>query len=100
MLSPVKKSLLRLAINIECVSSVLQEVLIRDLETLITDGQFQNFQRNEIRGISISKVLQRMVLRRMEGPTPYTHGQWSYTEWKVLHRLWENVSHEEISGIA
>ena len=70
MLSPVKKSLLRLATNIECVSSVLQEVLIRDLETLIRDGQFQNFQRNEMRGISISKVLQRMVLRRI---------------WKVLH---------------
>ena len=70
MLSPVKKSLLRLAMNIECVSSVLQEVLKRDLETLITDRQFQNFQRNEIRGISISKVLQRMVLRRI---------------WKVLH---------------
>ena len=53
ILSPVKVLLLRLAMNIECVSAVFQEVLKTDLETLITDEQFQHFPRNEIRGTFI-----------------------------------------------
>ena len=53
MLIVVKVLLLRLAMNIECVSAVFQEVLKTDLKTLITDGQFQNFQRNEITGTFI-----------------------------------------------
>ena len=53
MLIVVKVLLLRLAMNIECVSAVFQEVLKTDLKTLITDGQFQHFPRNEIRGTFI-----------------------------------------------
>ena len=81
----------------ETLTKVLQ--IAQDASENPIDGQFQNFQRNKIRGISIWKVLRRMVLRLKEGPTPYTHGHWSYTVWKVLHRLWENVRHVEISGI-
>ena len=43
----------RLAMHIECVPAVFQEVLKTDLETLITDGQFQHFLGNEIRGTFI-----------------------------------------------
>ena len=53
MLSPVKVLFFRLAMHIECVPAVFQEVLKTDLETLITDGQFQHFLGNEIRGIFI-----------------------------------------------
>ena len=53
MLSLVNMLFLRLAMNIECVSAVFQEVLKTDLKTLITEGQFQHFPRNEIRGTFI-----------------------------------------------